>query len=189
MMRYDKGRRELKNWLVTENDFDTRFQGKCETIFCQGNGYMGMRMATEERYINQVRDTFVSGTFNKFDAYDVTELPNAADVTNIDILIDGKLFGLDKGSFSDYHRTLNLKTGEVTREFIWENEDGKIFQFSFRRFVSFLNLHLMAAEIVIKATNKSAKIQFISGINGQISNSGAQHFHEGEKRIFDKKYI
>ena len=189
MMNYDKGTGELKNWLVTETDFDTRFQGKCETIFCQGNGYMGMRTATEERYINQVRDTFVSGTFNKFDDNDVTELPNAADVSNIDIRIDGKLFGLDKGSFSDYHRTLNLKTGEVTRAFIWKNEEGKSFQFSFKRFISFDNLHLMAAEIEIKSLTHSSKIQFDSGINGQMSNSGAQHFHEGEKRIFDKKYV
>jgi hypothetical glycosyl hydrolase len=189
MMNYDKGTGELQNWLVTETDFDTRFQGKCETIFCQGNGYMGMRTATEERYINQVRDTFVSGTFNKFDDNDVTELPNAADVSNIDIRIDGKLFGLDKGSFSDYNRTLNLKTGEVTRAFIWKNEEGKSFQFSFKRFISFDNLHLMAAEIEIKSLTHSAKIQFDSGINGQMTNSGAQHFHEGEKRIFDKKYI
>ena len=189
MMLYNKGTGALKNWLVTENDFDTRFQGKCETIFCQGNGYMGMRMATEERYINQVRNTFVSGTFNKFDEYDVTELPNAADVSNIDIRIDGKLFGLEKGSFSNYHRTLNLKIGEVTREFTWKNKEGKAFQFSFKRFISFDNLHLMAAEVEIKSLNQSAKIQFDSGINGQMSNSGAQHFHEGEKRIFDKKYV
>ncbi|MGD0756972.1 MAG: glycosyl hydrolase family 65 protein [Bacteroidales bacterium] len=189
MMKYNKGTEEFKNWLITETDFDPRFQGKCETIFCQGNGYMGMRTATEERYINQVRNTFVSGTFNKFDEYDVTELPNAADVSNIDIRIDGKLFGLDKGSFSDYHRTLNLKTGEVTREFTWKNQAGKAFQFSFKRFISFDNLHLMAAGIEIKAMNQSAKIEFNSGINGQMTNSGAQHFHEGEKRIFDKKYV
>ena len=189
MMRYDKGKGVLKNWLVTEDDFDPIFQGKCETIFCQGNGYMGMRNATEERYINQVRNTFVSGTFNKFDDHDVTELPNAADVSNIDIRIDGKLFGLDKGSFSDYHRTLNLKSGEVTREFTWKNQEGKAFQFSFRRFISFENLHLVASKIQIKAINQAANIEFESGINGQMSNSGAQHFHEGEKRIFDKKYV
>jgi hypothetical glycosyl hydrolase len=189
MMNYDKGTGELQNWLVTETDFDTRFQGKCETIFCQGNGYMGMRTATEERYINQVRDTFVAGTFNKFDDNDVTELPNAADVSNIDIRIDGKLFGLDKGSFTNYSRILNLKTGEVTRTFIWKNEEGKSFQFLFKRFISFDKLHLMAAEIQITALTHSAKIQFESGINGQMTNSGAQHFHEGEKRIFDKKYV
>lgn len=189
MMKYNKGTGALKNWLVTETSFDTRYQGKCETIFCQGNGYLGMRSATEERYINQVRNTFVAGTFNKFDEYDVTELPNAADVSNIDIWIDGKLFGLDKGTYSGYHRTLNLKTSEVTREFTWTNEEGKTFQFSFNRFISFDNLHLMAAAIDIKAIDQPANIQFESGINGQLSNSGAQHFHEGEKRIFDKRFV
>lgn len=189
MMQYNRGKGELRNWLVTETDFDTRFQGKCETIFCQGNGYMGMRTATEERYINQVRDTFVSGTFNKFDDNEVTELPNAADISNIDIFIDGKLFGLDKGSFTGYHRTLNLKTAEVTREFTWTNNEGKAFQFSFRKFISFDNLHLTACKIEIKALTSPAEIRIDSGISGQMSNSGAQHFHEGEKRIFEQKYV
>jgi hypothetical glycosyl hydrolase len=77
----------------------------------------------------------------------------------------------------------------VTREFTWKNDEGKAFQFSFRRFISFDDLHLMASKIDIKALNQPAKIQFDSGINGQMTNSGAQHFHEGEKRIFDKKYV
>ena len=188
-MQYNKGIGALENWLVTETDFDTRFQGKCESIFCQGNGYMAMRSATEERYINQVRDTFVAGTFNKFDEYEVTELPNAADVGNVDIWIDGKLFGLDKGQYKDYHRTLNVKTGEVVREFIWTNDEGKEFQFSFRRFISMADLHLVGNKIEIKAINQPAKIQIESGINGQFSNSGAQHFHEGERRIFDQQYV
>ena len=189
MINYNKGEGELQNWLITETDFDTRFQGKCETIFCQGNGYLGMRSATEERYLNQVRDTFVSGSFNKFDEYEVTELPNAADVSNIDIWIDGKLFGLDKGSFNEYNRTLNLKNGEITREFVWKNEAGKSFRFSFRRFISFDDLHLIASRIEIIALDQPAEIQFESGINGQFGNSGSQHFHEGEKRIFEKKYL
>jgi hypothetical glycosyl hydrolase len=189
MIQYNRGEGALTNWLVTETDFDTRHQGKCETIFCQGNGYMGMRNATEEKYINQVRNTFVAGTFNKFDEFEVTELPNAADVSNIDIWIDGKLFGLDKGAFTNYHRTLNLKTGEVVREFVWTNDEGKSFAFSFGRFISFNDQHLLGASITIKPINQSAKIMFESGINGQMSNSGAQHFHEGEKRVFDKQYL
>ena len=54
MINYNKGEGELQNWLITETDFDTRFQGKCETIFCQGNGYLGMRSATEERRCERV---------------------------------------------------------------------------------------------------------------------------------------
>jgi len=84
-MNYNAGKGEQKNWIVTEPHFDPRHQGKCEAIFCQGNGYLGVRHSTEESYIGQVRNCFVAGTFNKAAENEVTELPNAADVIGIDI--------------------------------------------------------------------------------------------------------
>ena len=125
MMKYNTGTGDLTNWIVEEATFKSRLQGKCEAIFCQGNGYMGIRCATEESYTGQVRNTFVAGTFNRFDQYDVTELPNTADCTALDIWVDGELFSLDKGTFTNYSRTLNLKNGEVSRSFEWTNAEGK----------------------------------------------------------------
>ena len=119
------------DWIVEEANFESKLQGKCEAIFCQGNGYMGIRCTTEESYTGQTRDTFVAGTFNKFDQNEVTELPNAADVTAAEIWIDDDLFSLDKGTFSNYSRTLNLKNGEVCRSFEWTNAKGKSFTFAF----------------------------------------------------------
>ncbi len=188
-MQYSKGIGDLTNWMVEEANFESKLQGKCEAIFCQGNGYMGIRCATEESYIGQVRDTFVAGTFNKFDDKEVTELPNAADITAAEIWIDGELFSLDKGSFTDYSRTLNLKNGEVSRSFRWTNNHGKVFAFVFKKFISLADLHTMVIQIEIKTITEAAQIEIQSGINGQMSNSGSQHFHEGEKRIFDKQHL
>lgn len=42
---------------------------------CLGNGYMDLRSATEERYLGETRNLLINGTFNKFDAGQVTELP------------------------------------------------------------------------------------------------------------------
>lgn len=187
-MKYDTGRGELTNWVVAEENFKAKFQGKAEAIFCQGNGYMGMRCATEESYAGQVRNLFVAGTFNKFDENEVTELPNAADVAALQIWIDGEQFSLEKGRCEQYQRVLNLKTGEVTRSFRWTNAQGKTFDFRFRRFVSLAERHLMAFAVEIKA-HSEAVISVQSGIDGQVTNSGAQHFHEGEKRIFDRQYL
>jgi len=107
-MDYNRGTGDLKGWLVSEPVFDILHQGKYEAILSQGNGYMGVRSATEESYVGQVRNCFVAGTFNRFDENEVTELPNAADVTALDIYIDNELFSLEKGRVSNYHRTLNL---------------------------------------------------------------------------------
>lgn len=189
MMNYAKGEGAMANWLVEETDFNSKYQGKCEAAFCQGNGYFGIRCATEEGYFGQTRDFFVAGTFNKFDEFEVTELPNAADFTAFEIWIDGELFSLEKGSFENYSRTLNLKNGEVVRQFIWTNKDRKSFSFEFKRFASQADLHAFMINISIKAIDCKAVIEIHSGLNGQMSNSGAQHFHEGEKRIYEKVFL
>ena len=189
MMKYNTGTGDLTNWIVEEATFKSRLQGKCEAIFCQGNGYMGIRCATEESYTGQVRNTFVAGTFNRFDQYDVTELPNTADCTALDIWVDGELFSLDKGTFTNYSRTLNLKNGEVSRSFEWTNAEGKTLAFAFRRFVSLADLHTFVSHVAITPLNHPALIELKSGLNGQVTNSGAQHFHEGEKRIFEQQHL
>ncbi|UOY05928.1 hypothetical protein L0P88_18550 [Muricauda sp. SCSIO 64092] len=188
LMQYNQGEGELKNWIVTETDFKTKVQGKAEVIMSLGNGYLGTRSCTEESYLGQVRNTFVSGTFNKPGKNDVTELPNAADMLGMDIFVNGELFSLEKGSFTNYNRHLNLKTGELKRSFRWSFKE-RTYDFEFRRFVSFQDLHLICSEVNITPQDDNAHIQIKSGINGQVTNSGAQHFEEGEKRIFDKEYL
>ena len=46
---------------------------------------------------------------------EVTELPNLADVTRIDIRVDGERFSLEFGETKEYIRQLNLKTAELNR--------------------------------------------------------------------------
>ena len=87
---------QLEGWVVTEEGFSSLALGKCEAIMSLGNGYMGLRSATEESYIGEKRNLFINGTFNKFDEYEVSELPNAADITRLDIRVDGKRFSLTK---------------------------------------------------------------------------------------------
>lgn len=189
MMNYNLGQDEFKNWIFEESNFSADTLGKCEAIMCLGNGYMGMRSATEEKYLNEIRDTFVSGTFNKFDENEVTELPNVADVTNIDIRIDGERFSLGFGDVKEYSRFLNLKIAELSRSIIWISPKGKEVKFVFKRFVSLENLHLISMKLEVTPINCEIDFEMNSGINAQMSNTGAQHFHEGDRRIYDKKYV
>ncbi len=189
MISYNKGEGEFQNWIIEETEFDPTLQGKCETIFALGNGYLGTRSATEEDYVGQVRNTFVAGTFNKCNENEVTELPNAADALAMSILVDGIPLSLSQGSYKDYSRTLNLKTGELRREFVWTHPNGKDAKFVFSRFASMSDLHLMGSRVTITPLSEEVEITIKSGINGQVTNTGAQHFQEGEKRIFDSSIM
>jgi len=104
MLAYNHGKGSLENWLITETEFSPDALGKCESIMYLGNGYMGLRSATEEPYLHEVRNLFVNGTFNRFGGDEVTELPNLADVTRIDLRIDGERFSLEFGGADPFLR-------------------------------------------------------------------------------------
>ena len=188
-LRYDKGIGENKNWLLAEDNFDNYFLGKTEAVMSLGNGYMGLRSTNEEKYIGEKRNLFIAGTFNKFCESEVTELPNAADITELGIEINGESFSLEKGKIKEYFKILNLKDAEITRDILWSNSKGEEFELVFRRFISFDNLHLICMKVDIKPLNCDAEIKIVSGINGQVTNSGSQHFSEGDKRFYNKKII
>ena len=188
IMKYDSGKGEFTNWLVEESFFDERYLGKCEAIFCQGNGYIGVRSALEEEYVGETRNLFVTGTFNKFDENEVTELPNMPDMTKIVLMVDGKRFCMTDGILHDYHRVLNLKNGEVIRTALWESPDGKKVSFEFKHMTSMDNEHVMVSKVTI-CPEADIDLKVISGIDGRVSNSGSQHFAEGKRRIYDYTYL
>lgn len=176
-------------WQLGENRFDSKFLGKCEAALCQGNGYLGIRSATEEHYLGEKRDFFVAGTFNKFDENEVTELPNAADVLNMDMEFNGQGFSLERGTIRDYERFLNFRTGELTRKVTWVSPAGDELALTFRRIVSMKNLHTIAQQISITPVNHAVAFKMETGIDGSVTNSGSQHFSEGDKRFYDNTYM
>ncbi len=189
MLKYDLGQGSKENWLVAETAFEPEHQGKCEAIFCSGNGYLGQRAALEERYVGQTRDLMVTGTFDKSGEEEVTELPNLPDVTNLEFTVDGKRFAMEDGNTADYLRVMDLQTGEVKRTLTWIHPDGRRFALAFTRFASMDNEHLLGLRASITALDGAADIRVDSGIDGRVSNTGAQHFHEGDKRIFNNRVL
>lgn len=189
MLTYDAGKESLRNWIVAETHFDPDYCGKCEAIMSLGNGYLGMRSSTEERYCGEKRDTFVAGTFNRFDDEEVCELPNCADTTAISLRLNGRTLGLNTTAPREYIRFLNLKTAELTRRFLWETEETGLVEYESKRFVSLSDLHLIGQRISVRALSKELDIDLVSGIDGQQTNSGVQHFSDGIKRLFEKRCL
>jgi len=189
MLQVDCGTGEERNWIVSETSFHSETLGKCESVMALGNGYLGVRSSLEEYYPRQTRNLFVAGTFNKCDANEPTELPNAADVVEMQIMLNGVRFSLDKGKIHAYRRDLRLKTGELVRNVLWESPAGERYRLRFRRFVSLDDLHLMGSKVDITPLDGTCTVELQSGINGQMTNSGTQHFREGEKRIYDREVL
>ena len=60
-------------------------------------------------------------------------------------------------------------------------------EFFFERFVSLADKHVIAARVRILPYHRNVKVKIISGINGRMTNSGTQHFHEVETRMHKAK--
>lgn len=180
---------KAKDWIIEEDKFDVKYLGKCEAVMSQGNGYLGLRSTTEETYTGERRNYFVAGTFNKFDENEVTELPNLADIVNLDFVLNGQKFSLEKGSVINYSRQLNLKTGELKRIIQWVSSQGDELEINFYRVVSLKDLHLVAQKVEITPLNRDITIDFTSGIDARMTNSGSQHLSDGDKRLYEKTYM
>lgn len=181
-MNYNK---KPLGWLVTEDVFDPRCTGKCESIFAQGNGYINIRCALEEDYIASRRGTFITGTFNKAMPDEVTELPNLPDVTEMELMINGERFSMDQGTLKEYSRTLDLRTGEVIRTVQWTSPKGADFELKFHRFVSLANEHIAAIRVDVTPLSQNAEVVLESGISTRSNNTGSQHCVEGEMRMLE----
>lgn len=184
MLDFSKG----DGWITAEDSFDSSALGKAEAVMALGNGYMDLRSATEEQYIGETRDLLIAGTFDRFSEEEVTELPNAADVTNIELTLNGERFDLTHGKILSYERSLNMKTGLLSRRVEWQSDKGDIFDLAFERIVSMKRIHTIAMRITIVPAQDTA-VQIRSGIDGRMSCDGSQHFTEGQMRFYDKKYL
>ena len=178
----------VNEWILSEKDFDPSALGKVEANFCLGNGYLGLRSATEEHYPGETRDLLVAGTFDCFSPEEVTELPNAADVTNMELTFSGERFDLTQGKILAYDRSLNLKTGLLTRTVRWRSPKGKSYSLVFERVVSLRRLHTIALRITM-TPEEDCEIVLRSGIDGRMTNDGSQHFTEGQTRTYDDKTV
>ncbi|WP_257613619.1 hypothetical protein, partial [Oenococcus oeni] len=67
----------------------------------------------------------------------------------MEFVINGRNLDLNLGEITQYSFSLNLKTGQLIRHFIWKFADIHL-EFNFRRFVSFDDLHLLGQEVTIR---------------------------------------
>ncbi len=180
---------KINDWILREDCFDADHLGKCEAVMCLGNGYLGLRSAAEEKYLNETRGLLVNGTFNKFDPTAVTELPNAPDMTAIELWVNGERFTLEQGEINQYGRELNIRTAELKREVVWTSPRGDQVKIVSRRVVSLRRLHDFALRMEITPLSGDVELKVKSGIDGRVTNTGAQHFTDGDKRLYEGQYF
>src|ERR671923_2698573 len=110
-------------WVISEDSFDPEKQHHKETIFTTGNGYLCTRGTFEEGYPGDRRATFIHGVFDEAPIV-FTEPANAPDYLPMTIYLNEERFSVDTGTIGSFRRTLDLRTGVLTREVRWRSPSG-----------------------------------------------------------------
>jgi trehalose/maltose hydrolase-like predicted phosphorylase len=152
-----------RNWSVQEAPFNPSKLGHHETIFTIGNGYVGIRGSFEEGYPEDQPLFLIHGLFNQPEGKSVPELAPVPNWLAYEITINEQAFSLSNGTVLGYKRTLDMHSGLLRREVLWQSPDGTICQFTFERFASMAQEHILASKVRIHALNRDAEVGIRSG--------------------------
>jgi kojibiose phosphorylase len=175
-------------WRVSEDSFNPHQLHHAETIFTLGNGYLSTRGVFEEGYPGDHRGTFLHGVF---DAAPIifTELANAPDWLPLTLHLNGERFSMDSGVVEASQRTLDLRTGVLTRTVRWRSPAGRRARLTFERFASLAQEHLLLLRCSV-TPDFSGPVEFRAGLNGYADNEGLAHWRwRGQGRRDEAAYL
>src|SRR6201981_246438 len=139
-----------------------------------GNGYLGMRGGPEEGGPNAENSTLINGFYETRpivygeEAYGFAKtgqtICNVTDSKIIKLFVDDEPFWLPDANLLSYDRRLNMKSGTLDREVLWETPAGKQVLITSRRLVSFVNRHVAAISYCVTLLNAEAFVVISSEI-------------------------
>jgi alpha,alpha-trehalose phosphorylase len=180
----DRTRFPLDDWRLTETRFDASDLGVTESIFSVGNGYLGLRGNYEESRDFVVNGTFVNGFHETWPIQHAEEafgfakvgqtIVNAPDSKIIRLYVDDEPLELSTADLVEYERTLDFRTGTLSRHVVWRTPSGKRVQVDSTRMVSFAQRHLAVMTFEVTMLDSSAPVAISSQVlNRQDADRGA----------------
>ena len=141
-------------WSVRETALDLDVLGQTESIFALSNGHIGWRGNLDEGEPHSISGSYLNGVFEEVSlpyaetAYGYPEAgQNIVNVTNgkvIRLLVDDEPFDVRYGSLTSHERTLDLRTGLLTRAAEWESPTHRTVRIRSTRMVSLVHRALAA---------------------------------------------
>jgi alpha,alpha-trehalose phosphorylase len=167
-------------WRIRELTFDPAYAARNETIFSLANGHLGLRGNLDEEAGNVAHGTYVNGFFEEApiaygeSAYGFARnhqvLLNLADGKRIQLYVGDDPFDLATGTVEAYERSLDLRTGVLTRSVRWRAPHGTVVEVDIRRLVSLTRPSIAAIRFAVSVVSGGAPIRIVSAINALARN-------------------
>ena len=171
-------------WRIRELELDPSQAARNETIFSLANGHLGMRGNLDESAGNVVHGTYVNGFYEEAPiaygeaafgfARNHQVLLNVADGKRLQLVVGDEPLDLSTGTVEASERSLDLRTGVLTRTVRWRSPGGTSVEVTTRRLVSFARSEIAAIELAARVTGESgAALRVESAINARVRNQEA----------------
>lgn len=162
-------------WQVVEEGFDPEHSQVAESVFSLGNEYTGLRGYFDEGYSGK---TLVGSYLNG--VYERRNLPksgykgmlkftefmvNTVDWVYTRILCNGQKLDLKESKFSDFRRVLDLRSGILSRSFVWQVDESTALQVSFERFTSMEREQFAGQKLTVKVLRGMAHLTIRAGLD------------------------
>ena len=177
-------------WHIIEKGFHPAFLAQLETMLALGNGYLGMRGCPEEGGPNAENGTFINGFYETRpivygeEAYGFAKtgqtIVNVTDSKIIKLFVDDEPFWLPTAHCLRYDRRLNMQSGTLDREILWETPAGKQVLITSRRVVSFAHRHVAAISYRVTLLNAEAPVVIASEM---VANAPSASANEHDPRL------
>ncbi|NQX29316.1 glycoside hydrolase family 65 protein [Microbacteriaceae bacterium VKM Ac-2854] len=181
----DRNHFPIDEWALVETEFDAALQGRTETLFAVGNGYLGLRGNLEEGRDGYAYGTFINGFHETWPIRHAEEafgfarvgqtIVNVPDAKIIRLYVDDEPFVLSEADILKYSRKLDFADGALIRELEWRTPSGKRVLIRSKRMVSFTDRHLALIDYDVTLLDADASVL----ISSQILNrqDGVDEFH------------
>ncbi len=168
----DRSRFPVDEWRLTERRFDGSDLGVTESLFAVGNGYLGLRGNYEESRDAHADGSFINGFHETWpimhaeEAYGLARvgqsIVNVPDAKIIRLYVDDEPLHLSTADLLEYERSLDFRTGALTRDLLWRTPSGKRVRVRSSRLVSMTQKHLAVMTFEVTMLDDTAPVQISS---------------------------
>ena len=167
---------EIDPWVVREKGFHPKRSRVSESVFSLGNEFMGVRGYFEEGYSgDSLVGCYFNGVFEdhflayvqKFKGFSGRNhfMVNSVDWLYTRVTLGSETLDLAKVKSRDFERTLDMRTGTLTRSFVWRTKKGREARLRFTRFTSMAQANLGCQRIEIEPLNFGGKVRVTLGLD------------------------
>jgi alpha,alpha-trehalose phosphorylase len=163
-----RSRFPIDPWRLVETEPEQHDLGLTETLFANGNGYIGIRANPSEGRDAHSHGTYLNGFHETWEIQHAEEavafaktgqtIVNVPDAKLIKLYVDDEPLLLRTADLDHYERAMDFKTGISYRELVWRTPAGKRVRVRTERMVSLQHRHLLVMVLEVTLLDGNAPL-------------------------------